>query len=209
MLLKLMGYVKSTTTFGVHATVSHVSSNPILQLYCDADLAGDPTSSRSHSGTFIVLWSEDGTFFPLAWSSKRQGCVSRSTTEAEIVAAAEVVYSDGLPLLDHLEKVLSTKVVSQLCEDNSAAVTILKSGFSAKLRHMNRTHRISIAGLSELIESREIELKPTKTEDQLADIATKPLCRAKFLHARKQLQVVSSEQIEELRAKRVLEHTAH
>ena len=74
---------------------------------------------------------------------------------------------------------------------------------------MNRTYRISIAGLSELIETEEITLIPTKTEDQLADIAIKPLCRAKFLHARQQLQVVSSEQIEDLRAKRVLEHTAH
>ena len=144
-------------------------------------------SARSHSGTFIVLVSENGTFFPVSWTSN----------------------GDGLPILDHLERILSTKVATHLCEDNSAAIMILRTGFSTKLRHMNRTHRISIAGLSELIETKEITLIPTKTEDQLADIATKPLCRAKFLHARKQLQVVSSEQIEDLRAKRVLEHTAH
>ena len=52
--------------------------------------------------------------------------MSRSTTEAEVVAAAEVVYGDGLPILDHLERVLSTKVATHPCEDNSAAINYLE-----------------------------------------------------------------------------------
>lgn len=112
-----------------------------------------------------------------------------------------------MPPLGHLERVLSTKVVSQLREGNSVAVTVLKSGFCAKLRHMNRTHRISVAGLAELIEPREIELKPTETENQLADIATMPLVKAKFVSAREQLCVVSSDQIDAIRGKNGHTHT--
>ena len=112
-----------------------------------------------------------------------------------------------MPPLGHLERVLSTKVVSQLCEDNSVVVTIWKSGFCAKLRHMNRTHRISVAGLAELIEPREIELKPTETESQLADIATMPLVKAKFVSAREQLCVISSDQIHAIRGKNGHTHT--
>ena len=108
-----------------------------------------------------------------------------------------------MPPLGHLERVLSTKVVSQLCEDNSVVVTILKSGFCAKLRHMNRTHRISVAGLAEC----EIELKPTETEIQLADIATMPLVKAKFVSAREQLCVISSDQIDAIRGKNGHTHT--
>ena len=72
MLLKLMGFVKATTKFGIHATVSRYPESPVL----DADLAGDPMSARSHSGTFIVLVSENGTFFPVSWASKTRMCVT-------------------------------------------------------------------------------------------------------------------------------------
>ena len=57
-----------------------------LALCADADFAGCVDSLRSTSGGHLNIQGPN-TRFPLSGSSKRQGCVSHSTPEAEIVAA--------------------------------------------------------------------------------------------------------------------------
>ena len=59
-----------------------------IALYADADFAGC-AQSRSRSVSNISHMHVQGkhTRFPLAGGSKRQGCVSHSTSEADIVAA--------------------------------------------------------------------------------------------------------------------------
>ena len=57
-----------------------------IGLFADADYAGCGESLRSTSGAHMHIQGSH-TRFPLAGISKRQGCVSHSTPEAEIVAA--------------------------------------------------------------------------------------------------------------------------
>eukprot|EP00974_Lingulodinium_polyedra_P063187 6098749-Lingulodinium_polyedra.AAC.1 len=54
-------------------------------LFVDADFAGDLGSQRSISGVHLVLRGPPSSF-PIAAYSKRQGCVSHSTPEAELVS---------------------------------------------------------------------------------------------------------------------------
>jgi hypothetical protein len=55
-----------------------------LALICDADFAGDKSGSKSTSGV-LVCDAGPTTFFPVVALSKKQGCVSTSTCESEIV----------------------------------------------------------------------------------------------------------------------------
>ena len=134
MLYRLLGYVKGSVDLGLLGFVSYSLEIPRIHMYADADLAGDPLTCKSHSGHYIILKTSDGTFFPIMWGAKKQSRVSRSTTEAEIVSASELVFSEGIPLKHVMEELLQTTVPSVLQEDNSSVVTILRSGYSQKLR---------------------------------------------------------------------------
>lgn len=67
-----------------------------------------------------------------------------------------------------------------LLEDNAACISVLQAGYSPKLRSMNRTHRISVAALSEAL---ELNLA------QLADLLAKALNKASFLRLRDMIRV--------------------
>ena len=65
--------------------------------YCDADLAGDRTDSKSTSGVLICLVGPR-TYMPITGVSKKQTSVSKSTPEAEIVALDHGVSKEGMAL---------------------------------------------------------------------------------------------------------------
>ena len=56
-----------------------------LGLFTDADFAGDKSDSKSTSGVFIAAIGPH-TYAPIVSISKKQGCVSTSTCESEVVA---------------------------------------------------------------------------------------------------------------------------
>ena len=122
MLYRLLGYVKGSVSLGVLGTVSGTEAIPRLNLFADADLAGDPLTMKSHSGHFVLIEDDEGTSFPILWGAKKLACVSRSTTEAEIVSAALLVFDDGIPIKTVMELVLGHEVEAVLREDNNAVL---------------------------------------------------------------------------------------
>ena len=84
----LMCYVHHTKHWRMVGWVGDPMDDVRLALYADADFAGCVESLRSTSGGHLNIQGPN-TRFPLSGSSKRQGCVSHSTPEAEIVAAAD------------------------------------------------------------------------------------------------------------------------
>ena len=77
--------------------------------------------------------------------SKRQTARAFSTLEAEIVAYAFGRRAEGMPGLDLWETILQRRVELLIWEDNTASIQILDSGPSPPLRHLGRTHGISLA----------------------------------------------------------------
>ena len=61
----------------------------------------------------------------------------------------------------------------QFLEDNQAAIQVLKSGRSPALRHLDRTHRVSLAWLHDVFSKLPIELQYIASEKEAADIFTK------------------------------------
>ena len=174
---RLIGYIHQTQDWRLKGQVSTECDPSTLELglYVDADLAGDPETSRSTSGAMLVLMCPKGTWVPLSWLSKRQTSTSRSTTEAEMVALATSLFSEALPMLSLWELVLGRSVTLRIFEDNTATITIARNGYSAKLRHVGRTHKINLGSVYDILHDPNVILEYVESAKQVADIFTKAL----------------------------------
>ena len=148
------------------------------RLYADAGLADDLKTSKSTSGTYLCLRSDEGkTHFPLSSQSQSQKCQSHSTPEAELVAMDGAVRRVGIPSLYIwnciLEREEWNKLVLDCHEDNSAMIQVVTHGRNPRMRHLGRTHGNSISLLHELFKRDEFNLIKCPTESMCADIFTK------------------------------------
>jgi hypothetical protein len=88
----ILRYVKSTLNMGLNL---QPGSNLTLNAYCDVDWAGCPDDRRSTT-SYVVFHGPN----LVSWSSKKQGIVSRSSTEAEyqsmVVTTAELMWLQSL-----------------------------------------------------------------------------------------------------------------
>ena len=97
-LLRLISYL--------HATKEKVGTNYVgdeisqcrVHLFVDASFAGDLEDSKSTSGAIIVLVGPH-TWVPITWLCKKQGAVSHSSTEAEVIALESSLRMEGIPSL--------------------------------------------------------------------------------------------------------------
>ena len=113
------------------------------------------------------------TVFPLAGQCKKQGCVSHSTPEAEVVAADHAMRTYGLPCLDVWDRLLDRTVVLEFHEDNETAIGAMRHGYSPALRHIGRTHGVCIRWLAKRFNSPTYNLFYERSALQAADIYTK------------------------------------
>ena len=107
-----------------------VGDNPgnlVLDLYVDADFAGDKRTMKSTSGHVLAL-SGPNTYVPLSAGSTKQKCVSHCTSESEIVAADSGLRKEGLPALQMWDVLFGRKATLTVYEDNSACLQIIKTG---------------------------------------------------------------------------------
>ena len=99
---------------------------PKLEAYSDADFAGDPSTSRSTSGSLIRLSSG-----PICWRSHLQRDVVLSTTEAEYLAATETCRQlDWVKILlesTDLQNKIEGSVCTNLYIDNQSAISLVKN----------------------------------------------------------------------------------
>ena len=140
----------------------------------------DRPENLHQGGSFL---SGPNTFFPLAWVSKSQTSTSRSTTESEVVSLAHSLYQERLPSLQLWEMLLGRPVTLRVLEDNQATIPVVHKGYSPKLRHITRTHKVNLSGLSEVFRDDSAEFENCQTEKQAADIFTKALAVQKWAAA--------------------------
>ena len=94
-----MCFIHSSYHLRLTGWVGDAAESITPHLFADADFAGDGKTSKSTSGVQLLLLGPS-TFFPITGQSKKQGCVSHSTPEAEVVAAEHALRTIGLPCLD-------------------------------------------------------------------------------------------------------------
>ncbi|UYV83153.1 hypothetical protein LAZ67_23000010 [Cordylochernes scorpioides] len=155
---------------------------PTLEAYSDATWASDNTDRKSLSGNLFLLGSN-----PISWMTGKQGCVSLSSTEAELISAAEAS-QELLWLLDLLKDLeLEQKAPIYFHQDNQSCLKIYSSEkVSSRTKHV----ATKIHHLKDLQKKTVIKMIYCPTGDMKADILTKPLPRPTFEKLRYNLSIV-------------------
>ncbi len=171
-LHRLMCYIHSSKHLRMFGYVGNNLEEVQPHLFADADFAGCATTQRFTSGLHLCI---RGTkiCFPIAGQSKRQGCVSHSMPEAEIVAADFGLRLSGLPALDLWHVLLPHKPPLYFHEDNQAMIHVINTGRNPTMRYLLRTHRVSVSWLHEVFKGADIVLMYEDSSKQAADIYTK------------------------------------
>ena len=114
-LHRLISYMYHTQDY---VPTSHVGDPPdkcVLALFVDASFAGDLQDSKSTTGGYMVLLGPN-TYAPITWLCKKQGAVSHSSSEAEIIALDATVRMEGIPAME-----LWDLVIDVLCDPDPKA----------------------------------------------------------------------------------------
>ena len=143
-----------------------------LWLFTDADHASKADHGYSTSGSCDLRWF---ILFPISFQSKRQTTCSRSTTEAEAIALATALFNDAIPAQQFLSQLLGSAIPLTCHQDNTATIQVIKNGYSARLRHLGKTHKINVQGLYDAFKEPDISIQHCPTEQQAADVFTKCL----------------------------------
>ena len=183
-----MSYLNATAEYTLTGTVNDPKEKLWLELYVDADLAGDREDAYPTNGAWLVLAGEN-TYFSFTWLSKTQSAISRSTAESEIIALAHALFLEALPMCALWDRLLDRTVDLYIREDNLAAITIAKAGFSPKLRHVSRTHKVNLSPIKDEVIKENCHLVHHPTDKQAADIFTKALEVQKWARATNMLGI--------------------
>eukprot|EP00971_Amphidinium_carterae_P002409 47621-Amphidinium_carterae.1 len=191
-LIRLFSYLDSSAELTLQFDLD-VGEDVVVQTWSDADLCGDPTETKSTSGMWVELKGlSSGKCWPISWGSKRQGSTVFSTCESEVVAMGTALREEGVPV-QQLASVLTKSDVGLDClEDNTQAKGAIERGYSKKLRHLPRVHKLSLGSMHELLCGDDavgrILYHPTQTHK--ADIFTKAMDRSRFETCRDMIKVL-------------------
>ena len=118
-LLHTLAYISGTISKGI---LLQGADKLILQAFSDSDWAACSFSRRSVTGYILMLGSS-----PISWKSKKQGTVSRSSSEAEYRAVAQAA-SEVVWLVRLLEDLGTTNLTPvKLTCDNQSALHIARN----------------------------------------------------------------------------------
>ncbi len=152
-----------------------------------ADSESDPRTAKSRMG-HAVTYAE----CPLAWSSKIQSKIALSTTEAEYISLSTAL-REVIPLMNVIKEAVKygipikmepPVVHCRVFEDNSGALELAKV---PKMRPRTRTISTKYHHFREHVRENKISVLSVDSQDQIADIFTKPLAVGAFTYLRKKL----------------------
>ena len=178
-LKRIINYVKTTVDFGVWYSKD---TNIVLVGYSDADWIGNADDRKSTSkGCFYV-----GNNL-VSWMSKKQNSNSLSATEAEYIAAGSCCTQ-----LLWMQKLLHDYGICQehltIYCDNTNAINISKNPLQySRIKHIEIQHHF----IRELAEDGTLTLEFIHTDDQKADLFTKPHDNKRFEFLRQNICVIS------------------
>ena len=178
---RVLRYIKGTTDYGVKFKNCQ---NFRFYGFLDSDWGGNVDDMRSTSGYCFSFGS--GIF---SWCSKKQDFVTQSTAEAKFVAAAltvnQALWLRKILVDLHIKQAKPTDVFV----DNQAAIFISKNPiFHGKTKHFD----IKLFSVREVQKKGNVSLVYYKSEDQLADLFTKPLPITRFEYLRQKIGICSS-----------------
>jgi hypothetical protein len=150
-----------------------------IQMHIDASYGVHNSDGKSHSGMFITTG-----LGPVLVKSTKQKIVTKSSTEAELVALSDLS-SLGIWLKDFITAQGEKQVQVKVYQDNMSTLSLINNGGSnsERTRHIN----IRYFWLKSLIDDGDVKVIYEPTEKMIADFFTKPLQGLKFLNARNEI----------------------
>ena len=146
-------------------------TGPLVEGYVDADHARCPDTRKSTLG--YMFFSGTG---PISWEATKQKIIAQSTAEAEYIALAEAT-KEAIWLRKILRDLQLAVPTVKIWEDNQACIKLVENPV-----HHKRTKHIDIRYhfVRDHLKKEHIDVQYVKTDDQLADILTKPLPKPRF-----------------------------
>lgn len=178
---RIFKYLKATESYGINF---EKNANASFICYSDSDYAGDPDTKRSTSGNVFLFGSS-----AVSWNSQRQKCVALSSTEAEYVSASMAIQE--MVWLKQLVIDMSTDCeIPRLYLDNQSAIRLIKNP-----EHHQRTKHIDVKYhfIREKYAENFFSLWHVSSDNQIADIFTKPLPKDKFQRFRSLMGMCSKQ----------------
>lgn len=166
-LKRVLRYIKGS--LDLKLKYSKDNSNTVLVGYADADWARDD-DRRSTSGHLFKIYNNT-----VIWKSKKQTTIALSTTEAEFISLCEA--SMEICWIVKLLKDLGISIEAvKIYEDNLSTIKAIKNPDQKRLKHMD----IKFNFIKQKVEEGLINLEYINTQNQVADIFTKPVKKSIF-----------------------------
>jgi hypothetical protein len=165
----VMRYLKGTLDCGLSYDGDHDFT---LSGYTDSDWAGSIADRISTSGCCFNLGSA-----MISWQSRKQSSIALSTAEAEYIAVCYASY-EAIWLRKLLTGLfdLEMEATTILCDNQSCIKMTENLVFHDRSKHIEiRYHYIR-----DMVQRGAIKLQYISTDEQIANVLTKPLSRVKF-----------------------------
>jgi len=162
----VLRYLKGTFDQAIVYQRSDTLANTLWG-WVDSDWAADVDTRRSHTGYVLMMCGG-----AVSWKSRRQDCVSLSTSEAEYVAASQC----GQEVL-YLREIMrdfgyAALTPTEVYEDNLACIAMSENPVRRKFsRHID----IRRYFVRDLVLAKIVKLTPLRTHLMVADALTKSL----------------------------------
>lgn len=155
-----------------------------MSAFVDADFANSQTDRKSLTG-FVIKTFGNVVF----WRTKKQQTVSLSSAEAEYIALSSCI-TECIFVVQLLKDIFKFKEESvfpiNVFEDNQSCIKMASTLETKRTKHIDVRHHF----IKDLVNKKEINLNYIPSNEQIADICTKALCRIKFEYFRSKLNVI-------------------
>jgi hypothetical protein len=185
--MQVLRYIKGTINYGI---VYNEGMDTSVIGYTSADWGNDRDDWKSISRYVFLL--AGGT---ISWMSKKQSRVVLSSTDAKTKAICSGIKEAKW------QKILQEKVenkeldpITIYCDDTNSIRLAKNPVLHSRNKHLEIYHHY----IRENVLTGIVDLFYISTQDQIADILTKPLGRGKFLKFREGLGIRSSTEIKDL-----------
>jgi hypothetical protein len=177
----VLRYLRGTVEYGLR----YLGDGEVkLQGYTDSDWAGSATDRKSTSGCCFSLGST-----MISWFSRKQTSVALSSAEAEYMAAStascEAIWLRKL-LAGLFDQELDPTVI--YCDNQSCIKLSENPVFHDRSKHIEIMYHF----IRDRIQKGAVKLQYVPTDQQVADILTKPLAKGKFEAFRDKLGLVQN-----------------
>ena len=165
-----------------------------IECFVDADFAGGWSQADADNAENVMSRTGYVIMYagcPILWCSKLQTEIALSTAEAEYIALSQAM-RQVIPMMNLITEIScifdiympKPEVHCKVFEDNRSAITIAEANkFTPRTKHI----ALKYHHFRRYVKEKIIQIYPIGTQEQTADIFTKPLDDKTFLYLRKKL----------------------